>query len=261
MQRLYHFNTLNIKVNTGLGTWGLYCLCLNILMKPSAHWWRLRGQLRVWHIPFFLWLTAMGETEKSKKKDKWLWLVRMWVDASETRDVEFRCMVTDGKPCRNQKIVLIFLWFCSGYIRCKWNPYYRMDGLRNKDKHRRLKFAFPSATFFVKMSIADCFTCLCSAHSFSTEKQTTNNHLSNVKKVWKNNNYCLHLTNVTKATWKANKVKKKNNNNPLLTHIHVSTRSSIVSAYHSSLSCLILIAICLRSQVPVPHSCFQRERN
>lgn len=77
-------------------------------------------------------------------------------------------MVADGKPYRNQKIVFVFLWFCSGNIRCKWNPYYRMSSLRNKDKHC-LKFAFPGTTFFfffVKMSIADCFTCLCSVHSF-----------------------------------------------------------------------------------------------
>lgn len=93
--------------------------------------------------------------EKKKEKINGCELVRMWVNASETRDVEFRCMVTDGKPCRNQKIVFIFLWFCSGNIRCKWNPYYRMDGLGNKDKHR-LKFAFPSATSFFFL-----FFCVC----------------------------------------------------------------------------------------------------
>lgn len=219
MQRLHHLNTLNLNVNTRLRTWGLYCLRLNILMKPSAHWWCLRGQLRVWHI-FSLWLTAKGGKEKKKRKEKinGCELVRMWVNASETRDVEFRCMVTDGKPCRNQKIVFIFLWFCSGNIRCKWNPYYRMDGLGNKDKHR-LKFAFPSATSFflffcvcVKMSIADCFTRLCSAHSFlgAGNYREADSKQSSVKREegLEKSNHCLHLTNVTKATWRTNKVKK-----------------------------------------------------
>lgn len=134
--------------------------------------------------------------EKKKEKINGCELVRMWVNASETRDVEFRCMVTDGKPCRNQKIVFIFLWFCSGNIRCKWNPYYRMDGLGNKDKHR-LKFAFPSATSFFSFFflcvwkwVLQIASPVCVQHirfwePETTEKQTPNNHLSNVKKVWK----------------------------------------------------------------------------
>lgn len=116
-------------------------------------------------LAYFFMIDCGGEKRKKKKKKiNGCELERKWVNASETRDVEFRCMVTDGKPCRNQKIVFTFLWFCSRNIRCKWNPYYRMDGLRNKDKHC-FKFAFPH-TIFCEMSIADCFTCLCSAHSF-----------------------------------------------------------------------------------------------
>lgn len=111
-------------------------------MKPSAHRWYLRGQLRVWHI-LYDWLPR---GKRKKRKINGCELQREWTNASESRDVEFRCMVTDGKPCKNQKIVFICLWFCSGNIRCKWNPYYRMDSHRNKDKHR-LKFVSPSATF------------------------------------------------------------------------------------------------------------------
>ena len=33
------------------------------------------------------------------------------VNASETQNLEFRCMVTDGKPCGNQKILLPFFCF------------------------------------------------------------------------------------------------------------------------------------------------------
>lgn len=115
------------------------------------------------YIFFSLWLTA-------KERRNWeaingCELVRMQVNASETQDVEFRIMVTDGKPWRNQKMVFISLWFRSGDIRCKWNPYYRTGGLKNKDKHC-FKFTFCQHHFFVKMSIADCFTCLHSAHLF-----------------------------------------------------------------------------------------------
>lgn len=94
---------------------------------------------------YFLWLTAKGKRGEKKKKEKKIdacELQRVRASASETGYVDFRCMVTDGEPCRNQKIVFISLWFRSGNIRCKWNPYYRMDGLRNKDKHR-LKFLLP----------------------------------------------------------------------------------------------------------------------
>ena len=177
------------KVNTGPGTWGLYRSCLNILMKPPAHWWCLRGQLRVWHIIFYDWLWRGKEAKKKKKKRKRekidaCELQRVRASASETGYVDFRCMVTDGKPCRNQKIVFISLWFRSGNIRCKWNPYYRMDGLRNKDKHR-LKFLLSPRKrhfffCFVKMSIADCFTCLCSAHSFSGSRKLQRGRLQTI---------------------------------------------------------------------------------
>lgn len=157
-----------------------------------------------------------GESSgKKKKKINGCELERKWVDASEPQDVEFRCMVTDGKPCRNQKIVFISLWFSRGNIWCKWNPYYRMDRLRNKDKHH-LKFAFLGATFRKKeMTVADCFTCLCSAHSFlragnyrgADSKQSSVTCREGLEK----SHHCLHLTNITKDRWRLNKnVKKKN---------------------------------------------------
>lgn len=166
---------------------------------------------------FLLWVTAKGERKRTKKINDFE-LERKWANASETWDVEFRCMVTDGKPCRNQKMVFIFLWFCTGNIRCKWNPYYRMDGLANKDKHP-LEVCFSRLPLFVKMSIADCFTCLCSAHSFlpeleSTEKQTPNNHLSKCREGLEKSHHCLHLTNITKGTWRRNRVEKKKKKHP-----------------------------------------------
>ena len=207
---------------------------------------------------FYDWLRSGKE---KKKKINGCELERMRVNAWETRDVEFRCMVTDGKPCRNQKIVFIFLWFCSGNIRCKWNPYYRMDGLRNKDKHR-LKSAFPERHFFVKMSIADCFTCLRRAHSFlgagNYREADTNNHLSNVEKVWKK--AIIVYTWPTLPKPHEERTKKKKERKKILC-AHVSTQRHITSAYNSSPSCLILIAICLKSQVPAPRSCFSSERN
>lgn len=57
--------------------------------------------------------------------------------------------------------------------------------------------------FFLKMSMVDRLTCLCSARSFrgdaseTSEKHAPNNHLSTVKKC-----RCLHLTTVNKATRK-----------------------------------------------------------
>lgn len=126
--------------------------------------------------------------ENREKKINGCELERKWVDASEPQDVEFRCMVTDGKPCRNQKIVFIFLWFCRGNIWCKWNPYYRMERLRNKDKHH-LKFAFLGATFLQKwvLQIASpvCVQHIHFSELETTEEQTPNNHLSNAEKVWK----------------------------------------------------------------------------
>lgn len=75
-----------------------------------------------------------------------------------------------------------------------------MDGFRNK-KASVLKFSFLGGAFFLflKMSMADRFTCLCSARSFrgdaseTSEKHAPNNHLSNVKKC-----RCLHLTTVNR---------------------------------------------------------------
>lgn len=195
---------------------------------------------------FYDWLRREKERER-KKKINGCELERKWVNASETRDVEFRCMVTDGKPCRNQKIVFIFLWFCSGNIRCKWNPYYRMDGLRNKDKHR-LKFAFPQRYFFweneyCRLLHLFVFSTFISSEPDTTEEQTPNNHLSNAEKAWKKAIIVYTWPTLPKP-WRMNKVKKK-----------------ITSAYNSSPSCLILIAICLKSQVLVLCSCFQSERN
>lgn len=165
---------------------------------------------------YFLWLTAKGKRGEKKKKEKKIdacELQRVRASASETGYVDFRCMVTDGEPCRNQKIVFISLWFRSGNIRCKWNPYYRMDGLRNKDKHR-LKFLLPPPKrhffffFFVKMSIADCFTCLCSAHSFSGSRKLQRGRLQTIicqtleEGGWKKSHHRLHLTSITKAARK-----------------------------------------------------------
>lgn len=140
-------------------------------------------------------------------------------------------MVADGKPYRNQKIVFVFLWFCSGNIRCKWNPYYRMGSLRNKDKHC-LKFAFPGTTFFFSLKwvlqIASP-VCVQYIHLWeleTTEEQTPNNHLSNAEKAWKKKHHCLHLTNITKATWRVNKV-KKNQKKSFRTHAHTWAHKAI----------------------------------
>lgn len=141
---------------------------------------------------------------RGKKKS---WAVdRMWAKASGT--VEFRRMVTDGRP-KIKKIHFIPLWFRSGNIRCKWKPDHRMDGIGNK-KANVLKFSFLGSAFFLflKMSMADRFTCLCSARSFrgdaseTSEKHAPNNHLSTVKK-----RRCLHLTTVNKATQKTGEKK------------------------------------------------------
>ena len=140
------------------------------------------------------------------------------MNVSETRDVDFRCVVTDGKPCRNQKIVFIFLWFCSGNIRCKWNPYYRMDGLRNKDKHR-LKFAFPGATFceneYCRLLHLFVFSTFISG-SWKLQRSRLQTIICQMqRRSGKKSHHCLHLTNITKAL--EEKTKEKN---PAQTHLH-----------------------------------------
>lgn len=115
--------------------------------------------------------------------------------------------------------------------------------------------------FFVKMSIADCLTCLCSLHSFlgagnyreADSKQSSVKCREGLGKkpslFTLDQHYQSHRKNE-----QSEREKKKYS-------AHVSTQSSIASVYNSSPRCLILIAICLESQVPVPHSCFQSERN
>lgn len=117
----------------------------------------------------------------------------------------------------------------------------------NKDKHC-LKLSF-LAPLSVKMTIADCFTCLCSVHLFvgAGNYRGIDSKQSSVKcrEGLEKSHHCLHLTSITKATWRVNKVRKKN---PVSTHM--CTRSYITSAYDESPSCLILIAN--MSQKPGP---------
>lgn len=135
-----------------------------------------------------------------------------------------------------------------------------MGSLGNKDKHC-LKFAFPGTTFFffVKMSIADCFTCLCSVHSFvgAGNYRGTDSKQSSVKcrKGLEKKTSLFTLDQHYQSHMKSEQSEKKD------TCTHMGTQSDITSAYNSSPSCLILIAICHQSQVPVPHSCFQSKRN
>lgn len=135
-----------------------------------------------------------------------------------------------------------------------------MDGLKDKDKHR-LKFAFPGATFceneycrllhlFVlstfiswsrKLQRSRLQTIICQMQRRSGKKPslfTLDQH------------YQSHM--MSEQSKKKKKKKKKS---------CAHTQSDITLTYNSSPSCLILIAICLKSQVPVPHSCFQSERN
>lgn len=102
---------------------------------------------------------------------------------------------------------------------------------------RRTFWSFPflggAFVLFLKMSMVDRFTCLCSARSIrgdaseTSEKHAINSHLSNVKKC-----RCLRLTTVNKAEWKTGEKKKEMN-------LHTSTQRSAVSARGSSPSILI----------------------
>lgn len=118
-----------------------------------------------------------------------------------------------------------------------------------------------TAFFLVKMNIAYCFTGLCSAHSFmgAGNYRETDSKQSSVR-LWEGlekSHHCLHLTNITKATWRMNKVGK----DPVRAGIHVSAQSGITSAHNSPPSCLILIAVRLKSQAAAARGCFRSKRN
>lgn len=220
MQRLYRFSTLKLKVPTRQRTWGLYRRCLNILMKPSAHWWCLRSQLI--YIFFFFMIDCEGENRKKKglgvgginrceldRESKWM---------PESRECRIQTYGNRWQAMQKSKIVFIFLWFCSGNIRCKWNPYYRMDGRGNKDKHS-LKFALPGATFceneYCRLLHLFVFSTFIYWELATTEEQTPNSHLSNAEKVWKKAIIVYTWPTLPKPHEEQTKEKKKN---PPLTH-------------------------------------------
>jgi len=108
--------------------------------------------------------------------------------------------------------------------------------------------------FWEKMSIADCFTCLCSAHSFlgAGNYRGADSKQSSVKcrEGLEKSHHCLHLTNITKATWRMNKVK-------------TISAANTNTWYHFSVSLLseLFDPNCNMSPKPVPRSCFESERN
>lgn len=78
-------------------------------------------------------------------------------------------------------------------------------GWSQKQTQTLLEGFFPQRRLFSeKMSIADCFTCLCLAHSFlgNGNYRGADSKQSSVKckEGLEKSHLCLHLTNITKAT-------------------------------------------------------------
>lgn len=92
-------------------------------------------------------------------------LQRRWVNASEAQNVEFRCMVTDGKPCRNPKKCFYFPVIFQRFYQMQMKPVLQ-NWWPKKQRQTQFKSSLPSAPLLEKTTAVDCFTCLCWAHSF-----------------------------------------------------------------------------------------------
>lgn len=163
------------------------------------------------------------------RKESWA-VDRMWAKASRT--VEFRCMVTDGRP-EIKKILFIPLWFRSGNIRCKWEPDHRMDGFGNK-KANVLKFSFPGGTFSLFWKWVWLLALPVCVQHVSFEEM-----LQRLQRSTRQTIICRTWRSVIVYTWPPLTKPREKLRGKKRTNLHKRTQRSAVSAHGSSPSILI----------------------